>query len=102
MGKLPKQYEKIREKFGAFHEAHAEMGKAAREAGPLEEKTAQLIQLAAASALRSEGAVHSHARRAREAGASPEEVRHAVILITSTVGFPTASAALSWVEDVIR
>ena len=64
-------------------------------------KTAQLIQLAAAAAQGSEGAVHSHARRALEAGAQAEEIRHAVILLTNTLGFPTVSAALSWIEDVL-
>ena len=56
----------------------------------------------ASAALRSEGAVHSHARRALEAGATAEEVRHALIAVTSTIGFPNVTAALSWVEDVFR
>jgi hypothetical protein len=59
----------------------------------------QLIQLAAAAAIRSEGSVHSHVRRAIKAGASPEEVFHAIILLTSTIGFPSTSAALSWAHE---
>jgi AhpD family alkylhydroperoxidase len=76
------------------------LGEAARASGPLDEKTAQLIQMAGAIALRSEGAVHSHARRARAAGATDAEIEHAAILLTSTVGFPNVSAALSWIQDV--
>src|SRR5215469_7162590 len=34
------------------------------------------------------------------AGASAEEVQHAVIAATSTIGFPNAMAALSWISDV--
>jgi alkylhydroperoxidase/carboxymuconolactone decarboxylase family protein YurZ len=60
-----------------------------------------LVQLAAAAAIRSEGAVHSHTRRAIEAGASPGEIRHAVLAVTSTIGFPNVIAALSWVADVL-
>jgi 4-carboxymuconolactone decarboxylase len=60
-----------------------------------------LIQLAAAAAIRSEGSVHSHTRRAIEAGAKPEEIYHTVILLTATIGFPTVAAALSWVDDVV-
>jgi alkylhydroperoxidase/carboxymuconolactone decarboxylase family protein YurZ len=45
--------------------------------------------------------VHSHARRALKAGAKPDEVRHAIVLLTSTIGFPVVSAALSWVDDVV-
>jgi 4-carboxymuconolactone decarboxylase len=57
---------------------------------------------AASAAIRSEGAVHSHARRAIEAGAKSEEIYQTDILLTSTIGFPTVSAALSWVEDIIK
>ena len=92
----------IKEKFGNFHEAVANLGKTLKEAGPLDIKTAELIQLAAASAIRSEGSVHSHARRAMEAGASKDEIYHAIVLLTSTIGFPTVSAALSWAGEVIE
>jgi alkylhydroperoxidase/carboxymuconolactone decarboxylase family protein YurZ len=78
-----------------------ELGQAVREAGPLDPKTGHLIQLAAAAASFSEGAVHSHVRRALESGATPAEVRHAVILLTSTIGFPRVAAALSWVQDIV-
>jgi len=46
--------------------------------------------------------VHSHARRALAAGATPEEIQHAVIALTSTIGFPNVMAALSWINDVKR
>ncbi|MBI5420184.1 MAG: carboxymuconolactone decarboxylase family protein [Deltaproteobacteria bacterium] len=63
--------------------------------------TDQLIQLAAAASIRSEGSVHSHVRRALDAGATPEEVRHALILLTSTIGFPTVAAAMTWAGDLL-
>jgi len=78
------------------------LGKAVKTEGPLNEKTAQLIQLAAAAAVRAEGAVHSHTRRAVEAGAQADEIYHAIILLTSTIGYPNVVAALSWVDDVIE
>ncbi len=78
------------------------LGKASKAAGPLDEKTCCLIQLAGAAANFSEGSVHSHARRALIAGASPEEIRHAIILLASTIGFPSVSAALSWTDDILE
>jgi len=99
--KLPKWYSLLAEKHPKFINTVEELGKVVRQEGPLDEKTAHLIQLAAAAALRSEGAVHSHARRAIEAGATPDEISHAIVLLTSTIGFPTVSAALSWVSDTI-
>ncbi|NJD55480.1 MAG: carboxymuconolactone decarboxylase family protein [Nitrospirae bacterium] len=101
MAKLPGQFMSIRDRFEKYFKAVENLGKEARVAGPLNKKTAHLIQLAAAAAIRSEGSVHSHTKRALEAGAKPAEIYHAIIVLTSTIGFPTVSAALSWADDVI-
>jgi 4-carboxymuconolactone decarboxylase len=98
--KYPNWFVHLKEKYGKLMDAVDTLGKAAHDSGPLDEKTAHLIQLAGAIALRSEGAVHSHARRAQAAGASIEEIEHAAILLTSTIGFPNVSAALSWINDI--
>ncbi len=100
--KPPEWYRLLQKRHPQYMAAVEELGKVARQAGPLDEKTAHLIQLAAAAAIRSEGAVHSHVKRAAEAGATAEEIRHALILLTSTIGFPNVAAALSWAEDVLR
>ena len=97
----PGWYSFIKENHGKFISALEQLGETVRQEGPLDEKTSHLIQLGAAAAIRSEGAVHSHARRALKAGAKPEEIYHAVLLLTSTIGFPNTSAALSWVFDVL-
>ena len=102
MAKLPEQYVSIRKRFKKFFSAVDNLGKAAKVSGPLDEKTAQLVQLGAAAAIRSEGSVHSHVRRALEAGATAEEIHHAIILLSSTIGFPTVSASMSWADDVIK
>jgi 4-carboxymuconolactone decarboxylase len=94
-------YHHLKEKHSKLISAVESLGLAAKSEGPLDEKNAQLIQLAAAAAIRSEGAVHSHTRRALEAGAGVEEIHQAIILLTSTIGFPTVVAALSWADDVI-
>jgi AhpD family alkylhydroperoxidase len=92
----------MKERHPQLLDAVEALGMAATKAGPLSEKARQLVQLAAAAAIRSEGAVHSHARRAVSAGASPDEVRHAIMLLTSTIGFPTVVAAMTWVDDVLE
>lgn len=96
------QYQKIKARHGELFEALENLGRAAKAAGPLDTKTAHLIQLGSAAALRSEGAVHSHTRRALDAGASAEEIYHAIVLLTSTIGFPNIMAAVSWADDVIE
>jgi AhpD family alkylhydroperoxidase len=100
--KLPKMYTGIKKRYKKLGTAVENLGKTIRTLGPINDKTAHLIQLAAAAAIRSEGAVHSHVRRAREAGAKEEEIYHALILLTSTIGFPAVSAAISWTDDVIE
>ena len=102
MSKLPNQYTGIQKRYKGLMKAVENLGKSAKATGPLNKKTSELVQLAAAAAIHSEGSVHSHARRALAAGAKPDEIRHAVILLTSTIGFPTVSAALSWVDDVLE
>ena len=101
MSELPEHYVNIKKRFKKYYKASDNLGKAAKDAGPIDDKTGHLIQLAAAAAIRSEGSVHSHVRRALEAGATPDEIYHAIILLSSTIGFPTVSAALSWADDVI-
>lgn len=98
----PGWYSFIKENHGEFISALERLGETVRQAGTLDAKTSHLIQLAAAAAIRSEGSVHSHVRRALKAGAKPEEIYHTVILLTSTIGFPNTSAALSWVFDVLE
>jgi 4-carboxymuconolactone decarboxylase len=101
VGEFPRWYSKAREQYQDYFKALENLGETVRRQGPLDEKTSHLIQLAAAAAIRSEGSVHSHARRAIKAGATPEEIYHAIMLLTSTIGFPNTSAALSWVHDLV-
>ena len=95
-------YNWLVQKFSKVMDNHQELGKSLRQAGPLDEKNSQLIQLAAAAASKAEGAVHSHVKRALEAGATPEEVYHTIILLTSTIGFPSTAAAVSWAREIIE
>jgi alkylhydroperoxidase/carboxymuconolactone decarboxylase family protein YurZ len=97
-----KHYLKVKNRLPDFIAAVESLGETARKSGPVDEKSSQLIQLAAAAAIRSEGAVHSHTRRAIAAGAAAEEIFHTLVLLTSTIGFPNVMAALSWAEDVIE
>ncbi|MBF0539018.1 MAG: carboxymuconolactone decarboxylase family protein [Nitrospirae bacterium] len=102
MSELPLKYQRLKDTHGAFIDAVEQLGMAVKGAGPLDEKTALLIQIAAAAATRSEGSVHSHTRRALTAGVKREEIVHAVILLTSIIGFPQVAAALTWIDDIFE
>ena len=98
--KKPDHFNTLRNRYPTYFAALEQLGKSVQAIGPLDARTCHLIQLGAAATNRSEGAVHSHARRAMEAGATREEIHHAVLSLTSTIGFPAVSAALSWVDDL--
>lgn len=98
----PSFYKKIAKQFPDVISAVENLGTTLRTAGPLDEKTSHLIQLAAAAAGQSEGSVCSHTRRALQAGASPEEITHALLLLVSTIGFPQTMAAMSWAKEVLE
>lgn len=95
-----KHYHYLKSNFSEVMEAVENLGSTVREAGPLDKKTTELIQLAVAASSQSVGAVHSHTRRALAAGASRKEVEHALLVLISTIGFPKVAAALAWIQDV--
>ena len=98
----PSFYKKMNKQYPEIFTALENLGTTLRKAGPLDEKTSHLIQLAAAAAGQSEGSVCSHTRRAMQAGATPEEIIHALLLLVSTIGFPQTMAAMSWAEQVME
>ncbi len=98
---LPKAYTDFRSAYPDVASALDGLGEASDAAGPLDARARHLVKLGIAIGALAEGAVRSHARQALDAGASADEVRHAAVLAISTAGFPTAIAALGWVEEVL-
>lgn len=86
--------------FPGVWEAYQELGKAAAEAGPLDARTRRLIKLALSIGANSEGAVHAHTRQATEEGLAKEELQQVALLAITTLGFPTAMAGISWINDI--
>lgn len=95
----PQRFLKFGHDFPEVMAAYEALGSAAHEAGPLDVKSRALVKLGIAAGARLEGAVHSHARRALREGCTPGEIRHAILLTVTTIGFPAMMAAMSWVDD---
>lgn len=100
--KLPARYLQFQKRYPKVFQAYDALGAATAEAGPLSDKTRALVKLAISAGGQMEGAVHSHTRRALEAGCTPEEICHVALLGTTTLGFPTTMKIFSWVDDVLR
>ncbi|MEM1431172.1 MAG: carboxymuconolactone decarboxylase family protein [Pseudomonadota bacterium] len=79
--------------------AYADLGRATSESGPLTDREKRLVKLALAIGAGSEGAVHSHARRARSQGIEAEAITQVALLAIGPLGFPRAVAAKTWIED---
>lgn len=102
MARLPRPYESFKTSFPEIWQAYDRLGALAHGAGPLSKKNRELIKLSMAMGAKMEGAVHSHARRALDEGASRDEVLHVILLGITTLGFPSTVAALTWVSDVFK
>lgn len=102
MRPLPEAHKRFLSEYPDIARAYEQLGQATQDWGPLDKKTRELVKLGVAVGNRHEGAVHAHTRRALDAGATPDEVRHVVLLALTTIGFPNMFAALTWVEDVLK
>lgn len=98
---LPQTYVDFRNAHPGVADALDRMGSAVDAAGPLDTRTGRLVKLAIAVGGLAEGAVRSNVRKALDAGASPDEIRHVALSAITTVGFPAAIAALGWINEVI-
>jgi 4-carboxymuconolactone decarboxylase len=102
MSKLPKHFTDFVEKYPEVGQAYGQVGKAVAAAGPLDKKTQLLIKVGISIAAGQEGGTHSNCRKALEAGATPDELRHAAIVGLTTIGFPNMMKGLAWIEDVLK
>ncbi|MCE9682318.1 carboxymuconolactone decarboxylase family protein [Halomonas alkalisoli] len=97
---LPSGAGKVADDYPEVWQAFASLGKACAEAGPLDACTRRLVKLALAVGSGSEGAVHSHMRRAMAEGIEPEALKQVAMLAIPTIGLPAGVAALTWIEDI--
>ncbi len=97
---LPSGAGEVAKAYPEVWRAYAALGKACSEAGPIDGRTARLVKLALAIGALSEGATHSHTRRALEEGVSREELKQVALLAIPTLGFPQGVKALTWIEDI--
>ncbi len=91
--------ENFRQAHPTVWKAFAKLADECHGAGPLDDKSRKLIKLAMAMAAGLEGATHSAVRHALEAGVTPEELEHVAVLSITTLGYPAAMRALSWIHD---
>lgn len=99
MSKVPKTYGQFAETFPALADAW-ERSRVAEGRGPLDDRARRLAKLAIAIGALREGAVRSATRKALDAGVTREEILQVIALSATTIGFPSAVAVFSWVQEL--
>ena len=99
--KLPDFLERVIAEYPDVWKSYQNLGESCHNAGPLDAKTTRLVKLALAIGAKSEGAVHSHTRRALKCGITREELQQVALLAITSAGWSPSMAALSWIQDVI-
>ena len=89
-------FTKFKKDFPKVHSDHEALGKEIHEnSGPLTEKMCWLIKIAISGASRHEFVLETHIMKAKEAGVTDDEMKHALLLLIQTAGFPTFMEAYS-------
>ena len=75
--------------FPEVYADHEKLGAGIHEnSGPLPEKTRWLLKIAISGASRHLTALETHIAKAKEAGVTDGEIKHALLLLMQTTGFP--------------
>jgi 4-carboxymuconolactone decarboxylase len=79
--------------FPEIWRAYTQLKTACDQGGPLDRKTAELIRIGISVAMEHEGGLIAHISQARTAGASDEEIQHAIVVATGLAGLPATLKA---------
>jgi 4-carboxymuconolactone decarboxylase len=89
-------FSEFKKDFPKVYSEHEALGKEIHEkSGPLAEKVRWLIKIAISGASHHFLSLETHITKARKAGATEEEIKHALLMLIQTAGFPTFMEAYS-------
>ena len=96
MQDLHEIFTEFKKDFPDIYQGHEALGKLIHEqGGPLSEKFRWLIKVAISGASGHHLSLETHIRKAKEAGATDDEIKHTLLLLVQTTGFPTFMEAYS-------
>lgn len=97
----PVTFQRFSGRFPGLTEAHAALGAATDDAGPLGARERELVKIGLCVGAGLESATKSHVRRGLEAGLTPDEIEHAVVQAVGTLGFSPTVRAWVWATEQI-
>jgi len=97
-----KVFTRFKEEFPEVYARHEALGKEVHEiAGPLDEKSRWLIKIAISAACNHQRALTTHIKKAKAAGIADQEIKHALLLLIPTAGFPTFMKAYAVLDNTV-
>jgi alkylhydroperoxidase/carboxymuconolactone decarboxylase family protein YurZ len=94
-------FSEFKREFPEVHQKHEELGKEVHEkGGPLSAKSRWLIKIAISAACNHKRALETHLHKAREAGVAEGEIKHALLLLIPTAGFPAFMKAYAVFKSI--
>ncbi len=82
-------FSQFKDEFPEVHELNEALGKQIHEnSGPLDEKTRWLLKIVISAAQGHKRALFTHLKKAQAAGVSQAEIKHALLMLIQTAGFP--------------
>ena len=101
MKDVHKIFSEFKKEFPEIHAKHAALGEEVHEkGGPLPEKTRWLVKIASSAACNHKRALETHIRKAEAAGVTEDEIKHALLLLIPTAGFPTLMKSYAVLKSI--
>ena len=101
MKEIHKIFGEFKEEFPGIHSKQEALGKEIHEkGGPLDEKSRWLIKIAISAACDHKRALETHMRKAKAAGIGEAEIKHALLLLIPTAGFPAFMKSYSVLKGI--
>jgi 4-carboxymuconolactone decarboxylase len=96
MKDLHKMFSEFKNDFPEVNLSYEMLGKEIHEkSGPLSDKVRWLIKIATSGASHHLTALETHIAKARESAVTEEEIKHTLLILITTTGFPTFMEAYS-------
>ncbi len=99
---MPELLDNFKKEFPGAWQAYEKLKDACDQGGSLDAKTVELIKIGISTAMRHEGGVVAHISQAKKAGATREEIYHAILVAAGQAGFPAVLAAFASARDHLK
>ena len=95
-------FTRFKQEFPEVYAKYEALGQEIHEhAGPLDEKLRWLIKIAISATCNHKRALRTHIQKARTAGVADDEIKHALLMLISTAGFPAFMKAYAVLDKMV-